>query len=368
MLNPQDPGARPGPNESANWRATARFTEGYKRLRTFRRSSDWQLLDEAEKLLQEAIVMDPAYQSARFHLGVVEELKGRHEDAAHQFEEVLTLADRAETEVLYNAGLAYFHQYSNKGYERAETYLREASAVAERGPRGSQDSQRDRAVGVLARAVLAQVYSHQAIRPVNEPAARFKPLAETYYQKALETAGEALKEFESSEAAIEKVDPTLKNDIGWGIHNARGHAKLYAGQRSEDATEKEKLFSEALAEFKRALEYDPDNVRVLSNIGSARLFQAQTSGGPSKPSLLDEAEREFQRVLTLVPDYDFAYCRLAQIEIERGDSKAAEKYLELAKKHPSEMTPEYLQALKERIDSMPIRLLKPFEFRPPQTR
>jgi len=367
MLGSQHRDTYPGANESANWRATARYTEGYKRLRTFRTSTDRRLLDEAEKLLREAVAIDPAYQAARFHLGVVEELQGRHEDAAHQFEELLALVDKVPAEVLYNTGLAYFHHYTDEGYEKAEGYLRKATEAAGRGVDADHHSPTYQAIAVLARAVLAQVYSHRSIQPPNETAEKFRPTAEKYYSKALGTADQALKEFQSSETEIERLDPRLKSDIGWGIYNARGHAKLYAARRCENGSEKEKLFEAAVGEFKQALKYDPNNIRVLSNIGSAKFFLAEARRDASKGALLEEAEREFQRVLSLRPDYDFAFYRLAEIEIRRGCSEAATKYLELAERHPSEMTPERLQDLKKKIESMPIRLPEVIKLKPPHT-
>jgi predicted RNA-binding protein with RPS1 domain len=352
MLNRQDQDSYPGPNASSNWRATARFTEGFKKLRTFQGSLDRHLLDEAEKLLLEAVAMDPAYEAARFHLGVAQELEGRHEDAARQFEELLAVDAKPQTELLYNAGLSCFHQYRDEAYTKAEDYLLRAAVTAEKASGEDPTGQTHRAMAVLAQAVLAQVYSHRAILREGEKSEQFKSIAEGYYQKALGTADEALKAFDSSQTVIERLDPEFKNDIGWGIHNALGHAKMYAARRSEDPAEKDRLFQAALAEFKEALKFYPNNIRVLSNIGSAKLFGAQGQTDPRRRSeLLAEAEREFERVLALQPDYDFAFCRLAQIEVERRNFEAARKYAELAEKHPSEMKPQYIKELKSKIEN-----------------
>jgi len=351
MLNTQDRGSYPGPNESSNWRATARFTEGFKKLRTFRGSRDRHLLDEAEKLLREAVAIDPAYEAARFHLGVAQELEGRHEDAAHQFEELLAVGAKPQTELFFNAGLAYFHQYYDEAYGKAEDYLRRAAVAAKNTSGDDATAQRHRAIGVLAQAVLAQVYSHRAILPVGQTREHFKPTAEGYYKKALDAADDALKAFESSQKVIEKLDPEFKNDIGWGIRNALGHAKMYAGERSEDPAEKDRLIDAALAEFKQALDFDPNNMRVLSNIGSAKFFLALAKQARARSESLADAENEFQRVLTLQPDYDFAYYRLAEIQLEGGRLEDATKYANLAEQHPSEMAPRHIQDLKGRIEA-----------------
>jgi tetratricopeptide (TPR) repeat protein len=358
MLKRQGGGSYPGPNASSNWRATARFTEGFKKLRNFQSSLDWHLLDQAEKLLQEAVAIDPAYEAARFHLGVAQELKGRHEEATRQFEELLAVGAKPQFEILYNAGLSCFHQYRGEAYAKAEDYLRRAAATAEKASEEDPTSQTHRAMAVLAQAVLAQVYSHRSILPLGEDPDHFKSTAEEYYRKALETADEAQEAFSSSQKATEELDPELKNDIGWGVHNALGHAKMYAAKRCGDPGERDELLHAALAELKRALEFDPDNIRVLSNTGSAKLMLAQTrTDAAQRAPLLAEAEQVFQRVLALQPHYDFAYCRLAQVELERGRLDEAERYADLAEKHPSEMLPKYVADLKGRIASA--RLAQP---------
>lgn len=350
MPRQQERHSYPGPNASSSWRATARYTEGFKKLRNFQGSLDRRLLEQAEKLLLEAVAIDPAYEAARFHLGVAQELGGRHEDAARQFEELLAVGAKPQFEVLYNAGLAYFHQYRGEAYAKAEDYLRRAAATAQEALGEDPTGQANRAMAVQAQVVLAQVYSHRSILPLGENPEHFKSTAEEYYKRALETADEAQKAFSSSEKSIEKLAPELKNDIGWGIHNAVGHAKIYAAKRSEDPAEKDELLQEALAELGSALEFDPDNIRVLSNTGTAKLILAEMrTDGAQRAATLTEAEQVFQRVLALQPHYDFAYCRLAEIELERGRLDEAERYADLAEKHRSEMAPQYVADLKERI-------------------
>lgn len=331
------------PAESANQHATARYLEGIGLLQSFRDTQDWPRLEAAERLFTEAARIDPDYEAARFYLGVSQELNGKHEDAAEQFENIRSQVKDPDPELLYNLGVAYFHQYNPTAYRRA---LRCLSAAMERAEQPSiaveqanQDYRRRESLRLLSKAVMAQVHSHFAIPPKGVSAEQ----ADQHFRQALAVATESLKEFEAKKSSL---DPDVKADVGWGLHNAIGHAYLYAGRRHGDP----KDFEESISEFKKALEFDPDNYRVLSNLGTAQLFLADRLHGEEAERNLVSAEKMFRRVLQLKPKYDFAYVRLAQIAKEHGDLETAENFAVLAKENPSEMTKEYVADLLREIE------------------
>src|SRR6266568_1638536 len=112
--------------ESSNTRATARYLEGIGLLETFRDTRDWGQLEAAERQFTEATNLDPFYKAARFYLGVSQEMIGKHEEAANEFERLrsqVTENEQPDFELLYNLGLSYFHQYSRPAYQQAESYL-----------------------------------------------------------------------------------------------------------------------------------------------------------------------------------------------------------------------------------------------------
>lgn len=333
--------------DSSNWRATARFVEGMKLLRDFQTARDWEGLDGAARNFAEAIKIDPGYKAARFYLGVSKELSGRHDEAAQQFEQLRVQTEQPDVELLYNLGLTYFHQYRPAAYRSAVEYLEKAIDLTSRpSPVGAvtqqsaQNEQRRRtSMRLLAQAVLAQVHSHFSIPPKGVSPEE----AQQHFQEALQVAWRSLEEFERNKDHLEQA---LAIDIGWGLHNAIGHAYLYAGRREG----RSEHFEKSITEFNRALKFDPDNYRVLSNLGSAHLFLAGRVQGDEARRQLALAEQLFCRVLQLKPHYDFAYTRLAKIAVRSGNLDEAVRYATLAKENPSEMTPDYIDHLFREIE------------------
>ena len=336
--------------DSSNWRATARFVEGMKLLRKFKTTRDWKQLHSAICEFTEAVTIDPGYNAARFYLGVSQELGGKHKEAAEQFEELRVQTEQPDLELLYNLGLAYFHQYHPAAYLSAILYLQrviEFACVTSPQPAPTEQERYRESIQLLAQAVLAQVHSHMAIPPKGVSPEE----AQEHFQEALRLASESIEEFERQR---DQLDPGLVSDIGWGLHNAKGHAYLYAGRRES----KPEFFEESIREFNLALQFDSANYRVLSNLGSAHFFLAELAQGqesalrdkPVGEEQLVLAEQRFRRVLQIKPHYDFAYARLAKIALKRDNVDEAEKYATLAKQNPSEMTPDYIEELFKDIE------------------
>jgi tetratricopeptide (TPR) repeat protein len=335
--------------DSSNWRATAHFVEGMKLLRKFQTACDWGQLDVAVHKFAEAIKIDPGYKAARFYLGVSKELGGRHDEAALEFEQLRVEAEQPDVDLLYNLGLAYFHQYNPAAYRSAVEHLRKVieltsgpSPVGATTEESQQNVQRRRtSMRLLAQAILAQVHSHFAIPPKGVSPEE----AQEHFREALQIATRSLEEFERSKDQLEQA---LATDIGWGLHNAIGHAYLYAGRRGG----KPEHFEKSISEFNKALQVDPDNYRVLSNLGSAHFFLTERKQGEEAETQLALAEKTFRRVLQLKPNYDFAYTRLVKIALRRGNLEEATRFATLAKQNPSEMTTDYLEQLFRDIEQV----------------
>lgn len=261
--------------DSSNWRATARYVEGMTHLRNFQLARDWGRLDTAATKFAEAINIDPSYKAARFYLGVSKELIGKHEEAAEQFEQLRLQTEQPDLEVLYNLGIAYFHQYRPASYHSAIEYLkmvielaREPSVEGVLTEESRNERRRRATMRLLAQTILAQVHSHLSIPPKGVSSEE----AQKHFREALRVATASLEEFEQSKGGLEQ---TLATDIGWGLHNAIGHAHLYAGRKEGNI----EYLERSISEFNRALQFDPDNYRVLSNLGSAYLFLAEQMQG-----------------------------------------------------------------------------------------
>lgn len=336
--------------ETRSWKALARLTDGIKLLDSYESSRDLKLLTEAEEQLVSAKQLDPSYRAATFYLGVTREMLGKHDIAAREFENLLASTETQDPELFYNLGIAYFHQYQPVAYEKAVEYLKRAADEArQKLSKDKKETERSYATILLSRSVLAQVYAHMTILADPTPTPAFNERAESYFGLAVEEAGGTLKELRETG---KKLSKKIVSEVGWGAHNAHGVALMYKGRRVEEV--KQDCLEGAIGEFQKALQYSPDNHRVLSNLGSANLFLgrfAKKQDESKAVSHLQEARLIFDKVLELRPHYDFAYCRLADIYLEMGLDEQAEYYVNMAADHPSEMTPAYLERLRAKIQA-----------------
>jgi len=89
------------------------------------------------------------------------------------------------------------------------------------------------------------------------------------------------------------TDTLAKNENCWAGHNNLGQALLQKGQ-----------VDEALAQFRRALEINPNYAEAHNNLAIALYQKGQ----------VDEAIAQFQEALRLKPDYKDAQDNLAKVQ------------------------------------------------------
>lgn len=108
----------------------------------------------------------------------------------------------------------------------------------------------------------------------------------------------------------------------------------------------------AVAQYRAALLEDERDVRARFNLASALDEQARARRGDdpdAAAALLDEAAREYRRVLEHDPDNVRAEVNLAAIEADRGDLAGARARLERAiAAHPELALPRVALALRQR--------------------
>jgi tetratricopeptide (TPR) repeat protein len=103
------------------------------------------------------------------------------------------------------------------------------------------------------------------------------------------------------------------------VHNALGIAYTRRGQASEDPDQRQRFWDQALSHYESALQINPNVVRVLHNIGTLRMLQAEslgTSNIDASTELDSQALELFRRSLVInerdqFPHYRAAVCLLA---------------------------------------------------------
>jgi tetratricopeptide (TPR) repeat protein len=325
---------------SREWKANARFSEGLKTLSDTRTIPSVEKTREALSLFREATALDPSFGRAHFYVGIASELHGEHRQAIGAFESLLQDKRAPRLELLYNLALSWFHLYDSQAYEKALSYIdsliRETERDGRQGPTAGVDERRRMTSAVLlAKTLRAQVLSHRAIR-------EDETNAENSRRNAKADANGVLAALETY---INDVEPEVAEDVRWGAWNALGHIDHMAGRRHKNL----QLLTAAEDAFNRALQFSPHNYRVLSNLAANHYFISEIQGNPE--SRRRQSRAVFAEVLRIRPDYDYAHYRLAEIALAEDQFDEALEQLQLAKDHPSEMTPETLERLQTEIDT-----------------
>lgn len=275
----------------------------------------------ALEALHNALKENPDLIMARFLLGNVYRDKGQYAEAAEQYRRVTQL-DPYSYKNFYMLGL--MEHLLNRLQEAAGSYLR-AVALNPEDPKSNMNL--GLVYTALGKPEMGIAYSKKAAQldPKNPEASANLGVvldalgshgdAELSYRRALEmdpsrtetlinlaSSLMAQKRFKDAipvyERALEKSDTTL-------VRQRYGFALLQAG-RTDDA----------MAQFKKALEHNPQNYQALNGLGDAMMAQYFQS------SMLDDAKRRaavdfWQKSLAVNPNQE----RVKKLVAEYADRK-----------------------------------------------
>jgi Flp pilus assembly protein TadD len=268
---------------------------------------------------------------ANYNLGRIHLQRGRIEEALDELEKAVRLR-----EDYYEAWLALSVAYlrngepvrSRKSFERAvqlepdrvRGYLLYAQALREKG-KGEQ---------------AIKVYKDALRLAPSDPRA-YNGLGVTYAatgerRKALEIWKEGLENSPGSPEIISNLNAMKKR---LAVDTAIEKGKRYVQNKD---------FRAAAAQYRKALEMDPDNLNALNNLGAAYGMLGRS----------DEAIRLFRKVIELRPDSPQAY-KNTGIMLFRTPGKRKEsvfyfrRYLELA---PGDPDGEKIKGLIRKIEAM----------------
>lgn len=328
--------------ETNDWEAFALFSEALKKIKNYKSNRDFIELEDARKNLESTLRRDPTFSRALYHLAILYDLMGEHEDAIENLLKLLKSEYRLEA--IYALGSAYFHQYTYKieAYQKAIKYF---NLLLEEIDKSPNDKFKKWCLKMLSHAGLANIYAHLTIKSPSKDAIEHKEIAQKYFDLTLSEYNIVIKELEKAEAFYKQKVP---NDINWLILNATGVAYMYKGKRDND----ESYIHKAIEKFEDARDFEA-NSSLYSNLGTSYLFLYDLLKKKDKPQAelyLEKAIKYYKDdVLTLRPDYDFAYYRLAKIYRRRGDFTKGQKYIELAEKNRSEVSKENIEFEKQKI-------------------
>jgi tetratricopeptide (TPR) repeat protein len=294
--------------ETQNRKAFELVAEAIVDIEGFNRSKDRERLVSARRHLESAITIDNAYYEARFYDALVSDLIGEPAVAVERFEDILREDPPRRSQVLYNLGVAFYHQYSRDKLDRAISYFGQAINATE-----------DEGIRLLCHAGLAQAWAMRIIPPdFRNP--DFAEMQRDY--KACQDEAQSVLNKAGAWGLgriIARWDDLadVRQSLLWTAHNALGMAAMYhsdyfpdlahADAKSLPAKKREKIakLKEGLKQLEEADRYNPRDWANRCDLGSCHMRLGYWTGDAAE---FEQARQHLNRVLEdLRPGYGFAY-------------------------------------------------------------
>ncbi len=249
------------------------------------------------------------------------DLLERHDEAISRFRYLAKNAgDSALREkAKYNEAVSRFRKYTLEELEQA---LRELEEIT--GSKPSEDDLTNSPVKAFAYAARANAIAHKFIfwqiifyeQTTDDPLElaerkkKFKPDAQKWLGE-IDKMTASLDNVYTNANDSESWDPLSRRQLKWAIQNARGNAYLNCAREfckplgtesKEEAEFRSGLLAKALSCFEQCEVLLPAGVETLTNLATTLLTVSKR----------EEARSYCERAITLNPNYEYAYYRLAQ--------------------------------------------------------
>ncbi|MEY8780310.1 hypothetical protein AB9K32_07770 [Allomuricauda sp. XS_ASV26] len=300
-----------------NFQAFELYSLGLDTFRIYLGNKKQELLRDALTKFDQSVDLDPKFFLPRYYQAVVKDLMGDYEEASEVLE---SLKDTAPSDfkdlVFYSLAIALYHYYNPAKIEESIEIF---ESVKSRNPY----------VNLLARAGKIQSMAVHMMLSYREKSKAKKAIKDK--KDIIKEGKEILKKLTAlnwfSLKGRKQDTITHQKEIRWITYNAMGLAFMYVSDtvRYQDKLEKNKSIPENyLKELKKAREYfeKADKINsghwaILSNKGSLNLRKTALEYYYEKDELwgttLKETIIDFEKVLEVRPDYDFAYYELGKV-------------------------------------------------------
>lgn len=170
--------------EAQSWQSLMLFSKALNEMQKYRtRVGGSDVLEEAAKLLEECLIIDPSYPLAKFNLGLVYSTVGKHDQAIGIFKEIKEFEKSFQVETIYNLGLSYYHKFQDWAYDLAVREFKEVLHLL-----GNETKNRDaRTLLALAHCGLSAVYAQKVMRE-SKKADEYFVLSTHHHDQALRLA------------------------------------------------------------------------------------------------------------------------------------------------------------------------------------
>ena len=264
----------------------------------------YNLRDTAVSCYRNAARLEPDEFRWHYYLGHLHHDEGQEDDARVSLNRSLALRPGDVPAMLLLARI----EFESNRLDRAESLYRSILAAAAENP-GALFGVGKTAVARKDYAVAVEQLEH-ALRRAPQATEIHYPLGLAY--RGLGDAERALEHLEQrGDVPPPQDDPLLGALValagGMRVHQLRGTALAQEGH-----------YAEALTEFRRAVESDPDEPLVRTNLALTWIKFGDFSS----------ARRELNAALALAPDDAFAHYNLGTLEAQLGRDERAVEHLE----------------------------------------
>jgi tetratricopeptide (TPR) repeat protein len=298
-----------------------KLRKGLDQLAQYVSGYDPKQLQAAYETFRSVIGEKPTYDEASLYEGVALDLLERHDEAISRFRYLAHNSDdpHLKEKAKYNEAVSRFRKYTREELDEA---LKELEGIT--GPEPSEKDLTDSPVKTLAHAAKATAIAHKFVfwqtifcggktedpGELAERKKKFKPDAERWLNE-VDKITAFLEVVYSKTNQSDSWDPLTRRQLKWAIQNARGNAYLYYAREfykplgtesQEEAEICSKLLDQALNSFQECEVLLPAGVETLTNLATTLLATSKH----------EEARSYCERAITLNPNYEYAYYRLAE--------------------------------------------------------
>jgi hypothetical protein len=302
--------------ESAN-----KLREGMDQLREFLSGRSPEKLKAAYETFRDVHMADPAFNEAYLYEGIALDLLEHHDEAIRTFQYLAKISNLdLEKKARYNEGVSRFRKYDPNDLRSAIQIFDELL-----GLNPTVEELAASPVKALAYAAKANAIAHKSVfwqkyfyndeefgERVVLARKREKEADVKLWVTEVEQIANALEQVTARvENNNEAWDEMTKRQLRWAIENAKGNAYLnYAKYflhpphllRANEKEQRREYLQNAYEAFERCKLILPPGVETLANLGTVLI---ELSRGA-------EARTYLEYSITLNPQYEYSYYRIAQ--------------------------------------------------------
>ncbi|HEV3467761.1 MAG TPA: hypothetical protein VG148_00455 [Pyrinomonadaceae bacterium] len=309
-------------------------------------------LEAAYEAFRSARAENPSLSEAYLYEGIALDLMERRDEAIQRFEHVAQTAtsDTLREKANYNWAVSLFRNYNPGDFDKAAEKLSRLTGLADDW--NSSEEKKEAAASALVKSPLkslafaaaANVVAHwpifwrhytRTLQVPDEDAYRAaKPKIDSWVGYVDAVAERLQSVLDKSAGQTDGWDAHTRQQLNWGIQNARGNIRLNVARSfygrtptaDEDKQRRGEFLAQAQEAFRECEMFLPPGVETLTNLATVMIELGR----------YDDSRVYSERAIKLNPNYEYAYYRLAEAWEE---DNRVDEVVEVLKRFAKERSP-----------------------------